>query len=127
MRSHFALRSEFPTCPICNEEIELETAKIDEVGRPVHEECYVQRVKKSIRPPPGASYGEDNENPFLQQIVTFLDSAKHTHAITNFCPVCGSQLEHRTCTFLYAERTWEIRLAIRHDCATIDSTPPHDA
>jgi len=31
-------------CPICNEPVKLETAKIDETGKAVHAECYVQSV-----------------------------------------------------------------------------------
>ncbi len=113
MRSHLALRPKFLTCSICNELVELETAKIDEDGKPTHEECYVQKVilKRSIRPPPEA--GKDP--PVSQSIVTFLDS-KNAHTVTNCCPVCGSPLEYRQCTFFYAGRTWEFPLAICLDC-----------
>ncbi len=44
MRSNLALRRKALTCSICNEAVELETAKTDESGQPVHEECYVQKV-----------------------------------------------------------------------------------
>jgi hypothetical protein len=33
--------SQFAICSLCNEPIELETAKTDEKGNAVHEECYV--------------------------------------------------------------------------------------
>lgn len=54
MRPNLAPRSF--SCSICNESVKLETAKIDENGKPVHEECYGQqiRLRKSIRPPPEA-------------------------------------------------------------------------
>jgi hypothetical protein len=33
------------TCPVCNQPVPLETAKTDEHGKPVHEECYFQKIK----------------------------------------------------------------------------------
>jgi hypothetical protein len=36
-----------PTCPICNSLVPLETAKTDEYGVAIHEECYVLKVKSS--------------------------------------------------------------------------------
>jgi hypothetical protein len=46
-----------PACPICNKEVQLETAKTDEVGRALHEECYLLRLnlKRSTTPTDGAS------------------------------------------------------------------------
>jgi hypothetical protein len=45
-----------PKCSICNEPVELETAKTDEDGKAVHEECYAGRMRlKEITPPPKAS------------------------------------------------------------------------
>jgi hypothetical protein len=128
MRSNFALRLKFLTCSLCNEFIELETTNVDEIGNPVHEECHVQKVclKKPIRPPPGALDARCNNNPLSQSIVRFLNSAE-AHPITNSCPVCGSQLEHRKFTFFYAGQTWEIQLAICLDCDPISPVPPHDA
>ena len=128
LHSNLARRSRSLPCSICNEFVELETAKVDEIGNPVHEECYMQKVslKKSIRPPPEASDAEDNDNPLLQAILTFLDSA-NAHAIKNSCPVCGSQLEHRKLTFFYAGQSWEIQIAICLDCIDTDPLPTHDA
>ena len=128
LRSHLARSSRFFPCSICNELVELETAKVDEIGNPVHEECYVEKVslKKSIRPPPGASDAEDNDNPVSQAIVAFLDSAT-AHSIIDSCPVCGSQLELRKLTFFYAGRSWEIQIAICLDCIDTDPPPPYDA
>jgi hypothetical protein len=37
-------RASYPVCPICNEHVELETARTDEKGKAVHEECYVTRI-----------------------------------------------------------------------------------
>jgi len=34
-----------PICPICNQPVALETAKTDEHGQAIHEECYVVAVK----------------------------------------------------------------------------------
>lgn len=35
-------------CPICNEPVNLETAKTDGKGRAVHEECYCDKISKKI-------------------------------------------------------------------------------
>jgi hypothetical protein len=83
-------------------------------------------LKKSIRPPPGGSDAQDNDNPLSQAIVTFLDSAT-AHAIKNSCPVCGSQLEHRKLIFFYAGRRYDVQIAICLDCIDTDPLPPHDA
>jgi hypothetical protein len=41
-RSHVGL----PSCSICNEPMDLKTAKTDEDGKGVHEECYVDRMRR---------------------------------------------------------------------------------
>jgi hypothetical protein len=65
MRSHLAFRPKFLTCSICNEAVELETAKIDEAGKPVHEECYVQKIggNKTVRPPSRMRTPHDDPEP----------------------------------------------------------------
>jgi len=127
LHSNLARRSRFFPCSICNELVELETAKVDEIGNPVHEECYVQKVSlhKSVRPPPEASDAEDNDN-LSRAIVTFLDSAT-AHPIIDSCRVGGSELEHRKLTFFYAGRSWEIQIAICPDCIDTDPPSSHDA
>jgi hypothetical protein len=35
-----------PNCSICNEPVDLKTAKTDEDGKSVHEECYVDRMRR---------------------------------------------------------------------------------
>jgi hypothetical protein len=35
----------FPTCPLCNEPVELETAKTDEKGNAIHDECYILEIR----------------------------------------------------------------------------------
>jgi hypothetical protein len=127
LRSNLAHRPRFRLCSICNEFVELETAKIDEIGNPVHEECYVSKVSlRSIRPPPEALDAKDDDNLVLQKIVTFLNSAE-ARAITNSCPVCESQIELRKCTFFYAEQTWEIQIPVCLYCDPFAEVPPHDA
>ena len=37
--------SSFPICSLCNEAVEIETAKTDENGDAVHEECYVLKIQ----------------------------------------------------------------------------------
>ena len=36
---------EFPVCPICNRHVVLETAKADEDGLAMHEECYLLKLR----------------------------------------------------------------------------------
>jgi len=33
-----------PICPLCNQPVVLETSKVDEHGRAVHEDCYALKV-----------------------------------------------------------------------------------
>jgi hypothetical protein len=37
-------------CVICNEPIKLETAKSDEDGNPVHDDCYLKKISGLIPP-----------------------------------------------------------------------------
>ena len=37
--------SQFPLCLVCKTPVPLETAKTDERGEAIHEECYVLKVK----------------------------------------------------------------------------------
>jgi hypothetical protein len=32
-------------CQLCQQPVPLEVARIDELGKPVHEECYVQAIQ----------------------------------------------------------------------------------
>ena len=43
--------SQFPICSLCNEPVEVETAKTDENGDAVHEDCYVVEIQ-----PAGTKY-----------------------------------------------------------------------
>jgi hypothetical protein len=45
------IRSRFPLCSLCNEPVDLTTAKVDEDGNAIHEECYVLRMQKKEPPP----------------------------------------------------------------------------
>jgi hypothetical protein len=44
-------RDGLPTCPICNEPVNLEISVTDDHGRAIHEECYIKTV---IVPPADA-------------------------------------------------------------------------
>jgi hypothetical protein len=44
----------FPICPLCNEAVEVQTAKTDHDGKAVHEECYVQSLKAQPAKPAAA-------------------------------------------------------------------------
>ena len=74
MRSHLSSRPKFLNCSICNEPVELETGKIDEDGKPVHEECYVQKVSvhTTARPPTTASDDpKPKDHPIDQAVDEF--------------------------------------------------------
>ena len=48
----FIRKPPLPNCSICNEPVEVETAKTDENGKAVHEDCYVRVLRlKKITPP----------------------------------------------------------------------------
>jgi hypothetical protein len=34
-----------PTCPVCNEGVELEFSKTDEKGVAIHEDCYWRKIR----------------------------------------------------------------------------------
>jgi hypothetical protein len=38
-----------PICPICREPVALESAKTDEAGRAIHEDCYYTSLKRSAQ------------------------------------------------------------------------------
>lgn len=42
-----------PACSICGEAVALETAKTDECGRAVHENCYILKLASSVKAGPG--------------------------------------------------------------------------
>jgi hypothetical protein len=128
MHSNLAPRRRYFSCSICNEFVELETAKINEIGKPVHEECYVQEIspRRSIRPPPKGLDTDHSQNSVRQAVITFLNAAE-ARALTNFCPVCGSHLEHRNFTFFFEGQTRTARLSICLDCHPIINDRPHDA
>jgi hypothetical protein len=117
IRSNLAFKSEFPTCSICNESVELETIRVNEIGEPVHEECYLQEIilKKAIEPPSETMNDDRIDNSLPRAIIKFLNSA-NVHSTTNRCPECGSLLEYRDCTFFYGAQTWEIPLPICVKC-----------
>jgi len=41
-----SIRTRYPLCPVCNEHVELITARIKENGQAFHEDCYVRTLKK---------------------------------------------------------------------------------
>jgi hypothetical protein len=51
----FIHRVRLPKCNICNRAVELETAKTDESGKAVHEDCYVRILRLKAITPPKAS------------------------------------------------------------------------
>jgi recombinational DNA repair protein (RecF pathway) len=118
------LRPNFFSCIICGESVELETTKIDEGGKPVHEECYLRTVnlKWSFRLPPAVDANSD-QTALSRAIIAWLNSA-NSRPLTNSCPDCGSRLEHRQCSFFYRGRNWEIQLPICFNCHPMSDLPP---
>ena len=47
------------TCQLCQQPVMLETARINEHGKAVHEECYFNALK-SAKPPAPQNSGEPN-------------------------------------------------------------------
>jgi hypothetical protein len=41
-------------CAICREPVSLESAKVDEDGRTIHEDCYPDKVSNAKKPPASA-------------------------------------------------------------------------
>ena len=41
----FIRKLRLPQCAICNEPVELKTAKTDEDGKTVHEDCHIQKMR----------------------------------------------------------------------------------
>jgi hypothetical protein len=39
------------SCAVCNRPVNLEVCKVDERGRPVHEECYAHKIQPAQSPP----------------------------------------------------------------------------
>jgi hypothetical protein len=119
IRSNFDRRPNFLTCSLCNEFVELETTKLDEFGKPVHEECYAQKVSRGRTPRPPPRDREDVskklDHPLPRTIVDFLSSASARSA-PKLCTVHESALEFRDCTFFYMGQTWEIRLPVCVKC-----------
>jgi hypothetical protein len=46
----------FPICSICNEPVEINTAKTDEYGKAIHEECYVLILIRRCASSPNSPY-----------------------------------------------------------------------
>jgi hypothetical protein len=130
LRSNLAFKSEFPTCSICNEPVELETTKSNEIGEPMHEECYALEISlgKATRPPPEAREEDPRriDDPLTGTIIESLHSASRSSA-TDHCSDCGSDLEYRDCTFFYEGQTWEIPLPICVKCYPTAEVPTDDA
>jgi hypothetical protein len=131
IRSNLAFRSEFPACSICNEPVEVQTTKFDEIGEPVHEECYSPKVGPENAPPPPSEATEGGarctDHALPRAIIEFLNSAS-AQPVKKNCPDCGTDLRNRDCTFFYEGQTWEIPLLICVKChPTTHVVLPHDA
>jgi hypothetical protein len=59
-----------PACSICNEPVELETAKTDECGRAIHEKCYVLKLTSDVKGGPG-SFSNYRDGQVLNPVPRF--------------------------------------------------------
>jgi hypothetical protein len=120
----------FPVCAICTRPLQLETCKVDELGKAVHEGCYLLKISLKLargQPKPREEVAAiTTGNPLRRAIVDFLDSAS-TRSAPIFCRDCGSAVEYRKSTFSYGAQTWEVPLPICRQCHPISRTPVCDA
>jgi len=50
--SQFTAKFQFAMCDLCGQPVDLRTAKTDEDGKAVHDECYLLSMKGAMIPPP---------------------------------------------------------------------------
>ncbi len=100
LRSNLAFKSEFPTCSICNEPVELETTKSNEIGEPIHEECYALEISlgEATRPLPETR----EEDP------RWIDDPLTGTIIESLAPQAGLRLP---IIALNVDQTWNIEIA----------------
>jgi hypothetical protein len=66
-----------PVCSICNKPIVLETSKVDEDGKAVHEDCYVKRLLSAQQnDPPAPQHNESISAPFRNYLGLFCAGSK---------------------------------------------------
>ena len=112
-------------CAICTRLLKLETCKVDEFGRAVHDGCYLSKVAAGQPKRDDKLSQATTGNPLHRAIVDFLHSAS-TSSVPVFCCVCGSAVEFRNSTFFYGAQSWEISLPICRKCNPT-SRLPNDA
>jgi len=58
----FISKPQLPLCSICNKPVDPETAVADQDGKPVHEECYVLKMRlEDAKKPPTNKARESSE------------------------------------------------------------------
>jgi hypothetical protein len=95
-------------CSVCNKPVNLETSKVDELGKAVHEQCYVLNVAQPTPPIKSLTSA-------LIEFLTYASTAKPDA----YCPECGSPIEHRLSTFVFRGQSWEVPLPICPECNPI--------
>jgi hypothetical protein len=61
----FILKPQLPICSICNKPVEPDIAVTDQDGKPVHEECYVLKLRQEdAKKPPETK--RPLKNPFFE-------------------------------------------------------------
>lgn len=113
---------QFPTCSICNKRVDVATTSLNELGRPIHEECHALKdsLKKATAPATTARQVEEIDNPSVREIIEVLNSAQNDPPMKS-CPTCGSNLGHQNSVFMYRGKSWQILLPICTNCHS-DST-----
>jgi hypothetical protein len=104
---------QFPNCSICNKSVDVANTKMNELGRPVHEECHAlnDSLKKATIPLSTANDVADIDGPLFREIIKLLNSAQNDTA-AKACTTCGSSLEYCNATVIYRGRTWGIPLPV---------------
>jgi hypothetical protein len=74
MRSNLSPKPHFSICSICNEPVELQTAKVDASGEPVHEECDAHKTASKRSPRSVSAPADGTATPPSRAIIRFLDS-----------------------------------------------------
>lgn len=100
-------------CRICGKPLSVETSKTD--GKAVHQDCYVKVTLEQAGTDRYNRRGPQRRRSVSQAIVSFLDSSTGSHDLKH-CPVCGSDLEYRNCTFFYNGRSSTMRLPVCFHC-----------
>jgi hypothetical protein len=113
-------------CQLCNKPVNLNQDHCaDENGKPVHENCYVQRLMSSTRSdPPGPQH---TRQTLAKEIADLLTTASALSECCKQCSICGASMEHRATMFFFEGNTWHVPLAFCPKCIPVLEAPSYRA